>query len=1500
MPDANPLVAAPRETTTAVTGIGIAESCVDLAHGVSNGDWVEAGLGVLGAGLEVLSMVIDPLGTLASYGVSWLIEHVRPLKEALDWFAGDPPVIRSFSETWGNVAAEVNGVAQEFMTEAGSGTSGWTGTAADAYRGHAAEAADALAGAGTLADGISVGVMIMGEVVAFVREFIRDMVGELVGRLIAWALEVAASFGLATPAVVAQATAAISKVVNKVADVVRKLVKTIGNVSPRIRKIIDKLDEIIGKLSKLMRRADGSAPDAPTSAARHADDAPTVRGPDGTTSPSGTTGPSGTTSPDAPAGTRSPDTTSSPDASTTPNGTRAGDGSTSPGGTRSSSRPDNPRDTSAPVDGRRCTNDPIDVASGEMVLHQADVQLDGVLPLRLTRTHVSSYRAGRSFGRSWASTVDQRLELDAAGVVFVADEGMILVYPRPTGDEAVLPVEGARWPLRRTSGGYRITKPETGQTLHFTDAAPVAPLAAISDRNGNRIDVLRGADGVPAEVRHSGGYRIGFDSTGGRVTAMRLLGSGGAGDVLLLRYRYDEAGRLREMINSSGRALRFDYDTAGRIVRWEDRNGQWYSYTYDDLGRCVRNDGSGGFLAGAFEYRDRLTIFTDSLGHQTRFHLNESGQVIREVDPLGNTTTIEWDRHDRPLSRTDPLGHTTRYTYDDDGNLITLVRPDGGRATATYNELRQPVTITDPDGGVWRREYDGRGNVISETDPAGATTFYAYTPHGHLASITDPLGRTRRVTTDAAGLPTAVTNPGGVTTRYVRDVMGRVAEIVDPLGGVTRLGWTVEGRLISRSLPDGSTDRWRYDGEGNQVEHVDPTGQVTRTEYTSFDLPAVRVHPDGARYEFGYDTQLRLVSVTNPQGLVWRYAYDPAGRPVSETDFNGRTTTYSHDPAGRLLQRVNGAGERIRFVRDPLGQVTEQHTSDDAVTTFAHDPMGRLVRATNPHAEVIIRRDPLGRIVAESINGHTVSSTYDAAGRRTRVTTPSGAESRWEYDADDHPVALHTAGHTMRFGYDAAGREVRRGLGAGAVLTQGWDANHRLITQRITAPDLYGPPQAGRTRTVQQRAYRYRGDGYLVGIQDALAGARRFELDPAGRILGVYGAGWTERYAYDPAGNVTGAAWPLPAAVSEAAAQGEREYTGTLIRRAGATHYEHDGQGRTIRRWRRTLSGKTVTWRYRWSADDRLVEVTAPDGARWHYRYDPLGRRIAKERHAGPGDGVVERIDFRWDGMVLSEQTHSAGTTTTWTWEPGGFRPLTQTERVPLRDAPQEWVDHQFYALITDVVGTPVEMVDPDGDLAWHARTTVWGVGLGPAGDGPYCPLRFPGQYRDPETGDNYNVHRYYDAESSRYESTDPLGLAGSFNPHAYVVNALTWMDPLGLTPCRIRQLRFDLGHADMSIRDYDVVHVPEIIGPNGLPAYGRSPAYGDGTPFLGPNGRPLIEISDLGLASRDQAVSTIYHEIYHIRSRQVWGHPGTEAQAEEFGQRMLAQFNRRARALGL
>ncbi|WP_329301223.1 RHS domain-containing protein [Streptomyces sp. NBC_00659] len=67
---------------------------------------------------------------------------------------------------------------------------------------------------------------------------------------------------------------------------------------------------------------------------------------------------------------------------------------------------------------------------------------------------------------------------------------------------------------------------------------------------------------------------------------------------------------------------------------------------------------------------------------------------------------------------------------------------------------------------------------------------------------------------------------------------------------------------------------------------------------------------------------------------------------------------------------------------------------------------------------------------------------------------------------------------------------------------------------------------------------------------------------------------------------------------------------------------------------------------------------------------------------------------------------------------------------------------------MTDLVGTPTELVDEHGELAWKARATAWGALLeGRSSAGVYCPLAFPGQYRDLETALHYNYQRHYDPE---------------------------------------------------------------------------------------------------------------------------------------------------------
>ncbi|MER6687554.1 DUF6531 domain-containing protein, partial [Streptomyces olivaceoviridis] len=650
-----------------------------------------------------------------------------------------------------------------------------------------------------------------------------------------------------------------------------------------------------------------------------------------------------------------------------------------------------------------CEKDPVDVATGRMLLPQIDVALPGTLPLVVKRQFESSYRLGGWFGPTWSSTLDQRLEVDPQGVVYVGEDGLALAYPHPAPGLPTLPTHGPRWPLDRTDDGYTLTDPETGQVRHFADRSEnLAVLEQVDDRNGNWITFEYDITGAPSALTHSGGYRLLVSTADGRVTALRLAGAAADDSGReLIRYDYTD-GHLTEVVTHPGHPTRFQYDERGRITSWSDSNDSHFTYVYDDEDRCTHQSGAAGHLASTFTYApadpgtgEHTTTVTDSHGHTTHYLINRRCQVIAETNALGATARYSHDRYNRLLSATDPLGHTTTFEYDESGNLTRVVRPDGREARAEYNDLGLPVKAVNPDGTVLRQTYDDRGNRTSVTDPAGGTTRFTYDEAGHLTSVTDPLGHTTTVVCDRAGLPVQVTDPLGATTRYERNALGLPTTITDPTGATTHLEWSLEGKLTRRTAPDGTTETWTYDGEGNCTSHTDPLGGVSRFEYTHFDLLTARTGPDGVRYEFEHDTELRLTTVMNPQGLTWTYEYDAAGRLVRETDFDSRTLNYVYDAAGRLVSRRNALGETVTFERNELGQVLRKNAAGQ-VTTYAYDLTDQLAQAVGPDGTALtLLRDRHGRLHSETVNGRTVTYTYDALGRRTGRTTSTGAVSTW-------------------------------------------------------------------------------------------------------------------------------------------------------------------------------------------------------------------------------------------------------------------------------------------------------------------------------------------------------------------------------------------------------------------------------------------------------------------------------------------------------------------------
>lgn len=397
------------------------------------------------------------------------------------------------------------------------------------------------------------------------------------------------------------------------------------------------------------------------------------------------------------------------------------------------------------------------------------------------------------------------------------------------------------------------------------------------------------------------------------------------------------------------------------------------------------------------------------------------------------------------------------------------------------------------------------------------------------------------------------------------------------------------------------------------------------------------------------------------------------------------------------------------------------------------------------------------------------------------MTNPLGLTWDYEYDPAGNLVRESDfTGREVTYRYDAAGRQVGRTEAAGAVLDLVRDARGRVLVQRVEGerPVEFEYTPAGYLRRAGDGVTEvvYERDALGRPVVEAIDGrAVRSEYDLLGRrVRRTTPSGVQTTWQYTPARQ--------PAALIGTA--GARVLDGLLLRRAGRGSYEYDDAGRLVRQTRRTLSGRLLVWTYRWSGHHQLVGATTPDGATWRYVYDPFGRRVAKQLLDQHG-AVQDETAFTWDGAELAEQRHThAGlvTATSWDYHGGTGEPLAQTSRSWLADAPAEVIDTRFHAIVSDLVGTPTELVGPDGRISWYRTESLWGEepALHSRG-GADCPLRFPGQYHDRETGLHYNFHRYYDPATARYLSPDPVGLRPSANHYTYVVNPLVVCDPFGL-----------------------------------------------------------------------------------------------------------------------
>lgn len=265
----NPLVAQREESRSAVSGSGVVEDIWGIAHGLSEGSWLETGLSSVSLVADAVGVGVDPLGTLIAWGAGWLIDHFGPLKSWMDQFLGDADSVRADAATWSNVAQAMGECADSLEQDERGLMGEQVGATATAYRASNQDTISALRTASGAADAMGKATSVLAEVVGVVHDLLRDAISAIVGTLASAIIEAIATFGLAIPLIIAQVQVKVGAKATEMAAHVTGVLKSARTLAHNLTHLSGLLDMLRGMLTRAKNTA-GSLKSTIADAASHA------------------------------------------------------------------------------------------------------------------------------------------------------------------------------------------------------------------------------------------------------------------------------------------------------------------------------------------------------------------------------------------------------------------------------------------------------------------------------------------------------------------------------------------------------------------------------------------------------------------------------------------------------------------------------------------------------------------------------------------------------------------------------------------------------------------------------------------------------------------------------------------------------------------------------------------------------------------------------------------------------------------------------------------------------------------------------------------------------------------------------------------------------------------------------------------------------------------------------------------------------------------------------
>lgn len=845
----------------------------------------------------------------------------------------------------------------------------------------------------------------------------------------------------------------------------------------------------------------------------------------------------------------------------------------------------------------------------------------------------------------------------------------------------------------------------------------------------------------------------------------------------------------------------------------------------------------------SYDYLNRHASSTDWCGNTTHFVYDAFGNVIETHHPSctneeGESFTpishVKYDIFNHPAQKTDPSGNVTSYFYNLRGQPCAIGYADGSMEYCRYSLDGCLQTKGERNGTIiqYENDYLKRVTKKSSYDKSSQhlTTTTATYNNFHLLSETDPAGQITYYDYEFGLL--ASKNNGNTKEIYLYDDQRRLIETRYFYGAgetdyvAERKTYDLLDHVIAEEKIDGAgvisfKAEYEYDLQGNRSiikTYTSPeTFSTQHITYNALKEPLTAMDEEGnsTHYSYHYNANELIKEICDANDNLHCQAYDAKGKLIREQRFNAshmplQERHFYYDANGNPLSIIENvflnyqldSAIRTDFQHNSMNQLVTMIEAGDTpqrrVTHYQYNQFGEKTKIIKPNGcEICYAYDGLGRVMRyeDTLNTFSYHYTYDENSNVIAVWDDilQNGTTR-SYDVNNRLLAENLAnGLSMQYTYDGMGRLTA------AILPDHSSEEYIYAGNHLNKVCRKREDQIAYTHYYEQ----YNLSGMLLRSRlIGNAGFRHFEYDLKHRPRYIKSEHWTEsipagsfdkvgnllfrsitdpqgtwncEYAYDELYQLTSESGMISHAYLNDSLYNQREKDrdqhvynslNQLLDDGNFTFY-YDQDGNLIRKT--SKQGDDIT-EYFYDGMDRLIKVKK-EGEEIFYTYDDLSRRLSKKivkdgnsdnsRYLYHGQNEVGAYDDQGNCIEMRMLGLGQGAE------------ISATIAIELRG--------KAYAPIHDSNGNIVMLLDSlTGQICENYRYSAFGEEIDV--ESPLNPWRYSSKRCDPETGFIYFGQRYYNPQTGRFVTSDPLGYDAGPNLYAYVLNnPLIHFDKYGL-----------------------------------------------------------------------------------------------------------------------